>query len=69
MSFNIVVGPWIVPLVFTIWALAWAIPLREDERDRGGYFGGLAGITAVFRTGATVIACLVAWLVWALLRS
>jgi len=68
MQFNLTVGLWIIPLIFTVCAMGWAIPLREDEHDRGGMFGGLAAISAVFRQGVTLIVCLIVWLIWALLR-
>lgn len=69
MNFSVTVS--VIPLVLsvlTIAALAWAIPLRADERDDGSMFGGLAALSGVFRLGCTVIICLAAWLAWALLR-
>ena len=68
MSYTITIGPWIIPLAATAGSLAWAIPLREDERNQGGMFGGLAALPAVFRTGVAVIFSLTCWLTWALVR-
>lgn len=68
MTFQFTVGPWIIPLVLTIALLSWAIPLRADERDQGGYFGPLAALSAVFRTGLVIIISLVMWLIWAIAR-
>lgn len=68
MAFQITIGSWIIPLILTAGGLAWAIPLRDDERNAGGMFGALSGISAVFRTGCVIIASLIAWLVWALCR-
>lgn len=65
---TITLGYWMIPFALTVIGIAWALPLREDERDDGGMFGGLASLPAVFRLGATVIVCLVMWLIWAVLR-
>ena len=69
MNFSVTVS--VIPLalgVLTVAALAWAVPIREEERDDGSMFGSLGAFSAVFRLCITVILCLAAWLAWALLR-
>ena len=67
-SFTITFGWWLLPLVITVASMAWAIPVRDDERRSGSYFPALDGLESAFRTGVATIVSLIAWLVWALLR-
>lgn len=69
MSFQPMISWWIVPLVATIAAFAWAMPMRADERPDGSMFSGMGyAIGVSLRALAALSLSLLAWLLWALLR-
>lgn len=68
MAIELIVGWWIAPTLVTAASLAWAIPVREDERQTGSMFDGLGyALGSAFRVGGAIIVSLVCWLAWALL--
>ena len=68
MSIELIIGWWIAPAVVTVASLAWAFPMRDDERQTGSMFGGLGyALGSAFRVGGAIIVSLVCWLTWALL--
>lgn len=60
---SISIGWWIVPLIITIAAFAWAAISARNER--GTYLEGMA---AVIVYPLAMVVSLVAWLFWSLFR-
>lgn len=68
MTIEIVASWWLIPTAITIGTLAWAIPMRQEERPDGSMFSGMAyAFGGGFRIAGAIIFSLVAWLIWALL--
>jgi hypothetical protein len=63
MQITLTLGWWLLPLMLTIASFAWAIPLREDERNQS-YIGDALMLT--LRLGFAAIVSLGCWLIWAL---
>ena len=70
MTFQVDVGTWFVPLIFTIITMIWVFPRRGYEREKtGGMFPDFAYEIGLFLRGViAIILSLFAWLIWALLR-
>lgn len=63
---TITLGLWAIPLILTLALLAWAF-LMPMPRPAGAFdIGGL--LSAGFRTFVVIVASLIAWLGWAIVR-
>jgi hypothetical protein len=63
MSFALTLGSWIVPLLVTIAAAAWAVWVTKDN-EPGAY--GAGAILDLFAWAGALILSLIAWLIWAI---
>lgn len=58
---------WIIPVVVTVGSLAWAIPMRAEEKPNGSIFVGMNYVFgAGIRIAKALILSLICWLIWAL---
>ncbi len=67
MNITIQIGWWLLPLLATLGAVAWAWWYCESEEiSHGGYFGGFHYYPFV-AVPVAIIITLSAWLIWSLL--
>lgn len=67
MSFTVTLGWWAVPLAFTV-LTATSLWFWSAHQPPVSGLGGIGtGIAEAFIWAAGIIACLVAWLIWAVL--
>lgn len=67
MTVSLEIGWWLAPTAMTVVSAAWALWPRAGDR-RSGDWDSTFWIPAAFRLAGSVIATLLAWLVWSLAR-